>query len=75
MTKSKSKYVGVDGCPCGWVSIGLDDNGGYEVKGFMEFKDLVDYYSDASLILVDVPIGLVENGLGKRAAEGKMRVR
>ncbi len=58
MTKSNAKYVGVDGCPCGWVSIGLDGDCGYEVKGFMEFKDLVDYYSDASLILVDIPIGL-----------------
>ena len=32
MTMSKSKFVGVDGCPYGWFSVGLDNCEGYEVK-------------------------------------------
>ena len=73
MTKSKSKYVGVDGCPCGWVSIGLDDNCGYEVKVFAEFGDLVDYYSDACLILVDMPIGLPKGSQAERGCNPAAR--
>ena len=58
MLRSEMKYVGVDGCVGGWLSVGLDNGNGYEVKGFMEFADLVAYFSDACLILVDMPIGL-----------------
>jgi predicted RNase H-like nuclease len=58
MLRSEMKYVGVDWCVGGWLSVGLDNGDGYEVKGFMEFADLVAYFSDACLILVDMPIGL-----------------
>ena len=58
MPRSEMKYVGVDGCVGGWLSVGLDNGDSYEVKGFMEFGDLVAYFSDACLILVDMPIGL-----------------
>ena len=58
MLKSEMKYVGVDGCVGGWLGVGLDNGRGHEVKGFMEFADLVAYFSDACLILVDMPIGL-----------------
>ena len=34
MTMSKSKFVGVDGCPYGWFSVGLDNCEGYEVQVF-----------------------------------------
>ena len=58
MLRSEMKYVGVDGCVGGWLGIGLDNRNRYEVKGFMEFADLVAYFSNACLILVDMPIGL-----------------
>ena len=69
MTKSKCKYVGVDGCTCGWISIGIEDGGDHEVKVFAEFGDLVDYYSAACLILVDIPIGLPKEGPAYRGAD------
>ena len=63
MTEGKAKYVGVDACKGGWFSVGLnDDNDYYEIKGFWEFSDLLDYYKDACLILVDIPIGLPKDG-------------
>ena len=68
---SESRYVGVDGCKAGWVSIGLDDGDCYEVEVFTKFHELASYYSKACVILVDIPIGLVENGLGKRVADSK----
>lgn len=58
MTKSKSKYVGVDGCKGGWFSVGFNDSEDHETKVFAEFSDLLVYYANAHQILVDVPIGL-----------------
>ena len=52
-----AKYVGVDGCPYGWFSIALDESG-YESRVCRTFGQLLDYYRDATLILVDIPIGL-----------------
>ena len=60
-----AKYVGVDNCPYGWFSIALDENG-YETRVCRTFGQLLHYYRDATLILVDVPIGLPENQAGRR---------
>ena len=58
MAHSVSKWVGVDGCRAGWLSIGFDDVGDYEMLIFATFKQLVAHYEEAELILVDIPIGL-----------------
>ena len=55
-----SEFVGVDGCRCGWVSVGFNNDGEYELKAFFTFDELVEYYNAAKLILVDMPIGLPE---------------
>lgn len=62
---SKSKFVGVDGCPYGWFSVGLDNSAGYEVKAFKTFRRLLDHYREACLVLVDIPIGLPQRGEGR----------
>lgn len=54
------EFVGVDGCPAGWFSVGFDRNGGYGMDVFASFGELLDHYSDAGLVLVDIPIGLPE---------------
>ena len=28
-----SEFVGVDGCTCGWISVGFNNSGEYELKG------------------------------------------
>lgn len=75
MTKSKSKYVGVDGCKAGWFTVGLDDGQGYETKVFKEFADLVDHYREALLVLVDIPIGLPCPGPDPRDCDAEARKR
>ena len=65
MTMSKSKFVGVDGCPAGWFSVGLDDGPGYEVKAFKTFPELLAHYREARLVLVDIPIGLPQGEEGR----------
>ena len=53
-----SEFVGVDGCPCGWFSVGFSRDGSYELNAFLSFDQLVAHYRAATLILVDMPIGL-----------------
>ena len=61
-----SEFVGVDACPRGWFSIGLNTADDPELKVFSSFEKLLDHYSDAKLILVDIPIGLPEDSRGRK---------
>ena len=72
-----AKFVGVDGCPAGWLSVGLggSDNDGYEVARFDTFQELIQHYSSATLILVDIPIGLNESGPEERQCDMEARGR
>jgi predicted RNase H-like nuclease len=49
--------VGVDGCRAGWLAITLDDET-WRAEVFASIDGLWDALYDASLILVDMPIGL-----------------
>ncbi len=56
---TKSVFVGVDGCRYGWFSVGLDADGNLARCGVYDtFEKLLTCNADASLILVDIPIGL-----------------
>ena len=55
---AQSEFVGVDGCHYGWFSVGLNRSGGHELEVFRTFDHLVAHHEAASLILVDIPIGL-----------------
>ena len=70
-----SEFVGVDGCRCGWVSVGFNNDGKYELKAFFTFDELVEYYNAAKLILVDMPIGLPEGApvCGRQAQRYRRR--
>ena len=69
MSMSKSKFVGVDGCPAGWFSVGLENCDGYEVQVFKTFDELLAHYAEACLVLVDIPIGLLEDGPCERTCD------
>ncbi len=68
----KSEFVGVDGCRSGWFSVGFESHGRYELKVFPAFSELLDYYSESKLVLVDIPIGLPE-GPGGRECDQEAR--
>jgi predicted RNase H-like nuclease len=53
-----AKYVGLEWASRGWFGVVLDDDGGWETDLFPSIWSLWKYHSDASRILVDVPIGL-----------------
>lgn len=69
-----SLFVGVDGCRCGWFSVGFNTHGHYELKVFCAFGKLLSYYHEAKLILVDIPIGLPD-GPDEREADRRARKR
>jgi len=49
------KLVGIDGCRFGWVAVSLSDNCALLFKNL---NDLVSYYDNEALFLIDMPIGL-----------------
>ena len=65
MEIGQGEFVGVDGCRAGWFSVGFDRRGNYEVEMFRAFIELLLHYGGASLVLVDIPIGLPKGPEGR----------
>lgn len=55
--------VGVDACKGGWVAVILTKNYHYKVELFTNIGEMWHRCSAASLILIDVPIGLKQSGI------------
>ncbi len=57
------QVVGIDGCPAGWVccamSIGSSETTSARV--FMTFADVLTAFPEASVLAIDVPIGLLDS--------------
>ncbi|MDR5674332.1 putative nuclease, RNAse H fold [Halalkaliarchaeum sp. AArc-CO] len=63
-------YLGVDGCPDGWIAVAYDDHGYADSGLYSHIEDLYGKYGvDAETILVDVPIGLRERSNAKRPCD------
>jgi predicted RNase H-like nuclease len=52
------KYIGVDGCKMGWFYIVIDHENQWEIGVCKNIEKLWEIHKDASLILIDIPIGL-----------------
>jgi predicted RNase H-like nuclease len=66
-------YVGVDGCPDGWLAVVYSESG-YEGSRFHgTIGDLWAAHRDADRILIDVPIGLREASGEPRACDTAAR--
>jgi predicted RNase H-like nuclease len=53
-------FVGADGCRAGWFAIKVTEDNYWETAVFQDVSSLWDKYSNASIILLDIPIGLRE---------------
>jgi predicted RNase H-like nuclease len=62
------KYLGVDGCKAGWVSVCLEGDSS-SIDMYSNFKSLWEQHHDAQLILVDIPIGLPGEEVKSRRAD------
>lgn len=68
--------VGVDGCREGWFAIRIEDDFGEEptTSVFPSVRSLLDAWSDASLVLIDIPIGLPDAERRSRQADLEARM-
>jgi predicted RNase H-like nuclease len=67
-------YVGVDWGSGSWLAVAFDADGYEETHVFDEIGDLWYQYEDtAECILVDIPIGLIEDGTDGRACDNLAR--
>lgn len=72
MQASFAEFVGVDGCPAGWVAVTLARDGRLEYRVFPTFDAILCQHRRA-LILVDVPIGLRDAGADERVCDREAR--
>ncbi len=56
------RVVGVDGIPSGWVSVELVDGAFSGARAFATLGDLLEANPEASVVAVDIPVGLPETG-------------
>ncbi len=66
-------FVGVDGCRAGWLAIGLEMEASWQVNIFPDMYSLWDHHRRASLILIDIPIGLRTDGRAERRCDPEAR--
>jgi predicted RNase H-like nuclease len=66
-------YVGVDGCPDGWLAVAYTDSGFESAAFFADVAELWAAHRDAERILIDVPIGLREASNQPRACDTAAR--
>jgi predicted RNase H-like nuclease len=52
------KFIGADGCRKGWIAAITDGRSSWEIDVFESMRSLWTQHKNASLILVDIPIGL-----------------
>jgi predicted RNase H-like nuclease len=65
--------VGVDGCKNGWLGIKISSSKEWEIEVFKKFYTLWQKYQKASLILVDMPIGLKDDDPEERQCDKEAR--
>jgi len=70
---NKLQYLGVDGCAIGWISAETFDLKNWKISVFPTIQDLWKEYLKAELILIDIPIGLRDEGPKPRLCDSSAR--
>lgn len=65
--------VGVDGCKAGWFTVSLTEEGHFDIDVFAGVSALWKKHNRASVILIDIPIGLKESGSQERLCDIEAR--
>lgn len=66
-------FYGVDGCPGGWIAIGLDSSGASTSHLAPSFAALIEALAEPELVLVDMPIGLPSAAVPDRVCDRAAR--
>lgn len=67
------KFIGIDGCKAGWFYVGFDQNQQWQIGIVDQISDFSVDLSKAYLSLIDMPIGLKNDGLEERACDIEAR--
>jgi predicted RNase H-like nuclease len=67
------KVIGIDGCRTGWFAVIAYDNIIYEYGIFKNISSFWDKHGDSDLILIDIPIGLIDNDTDERKCDKAAR--
>ena len=67
-----SRYVGIDGCPGGWFCVGLDADASWSVS-VIATDTVGSVATTASAALIDIPIGLPDEGVEERLCDREAR--
>ena len=63
------KYIGIDGCRKGWFFVGINDDSSFQVGVIPKISAVRQWLDAATLILVDIPIGLLTTGKTERPCD------
>ena len=65
--------VGVDACKAGWLAVSIYENDKWEFRVCKSIEELCRRYTDADIILIDIPIGLKDSGIQERLCDLEAR--
>lgn len=68
-----SRYFGLDGCPGGWVLVGVEADKMLPPVFLEAFAEALKHIRGATLVFVDIPIGLAGAPQGQRACDAAAR--
>ncbi len=66
-------FLGVDGCKAGWLGVQLDENGQWDIGVVADALALWHRWATATLILIDIPIGLPDKSIKSRSCDREAR--
>lgn len=66
-------YMGVDGCPAGWFCVELDGSGRWRIGILESAAELLEKVTGKRRVLIDIPIGLLEEGGPHRLCDKQAR--
>jgi predicted RNase H-like nuclease len=66
-------FVGIDGCRDGWVAVALCDEQPWELRVFSGIEKLWQSLPHVKLLLIDIPIGLRDEGPEERLCDVEAR--
>ena len=66
-------FVGIDGCRAGWFTVSLFDDQSWELRVFSNVEEIWNRLSHAKLLLIDIPIGIRDEGPEERICDVEAR--
>jgi len=69
------KFIGIDGCKAGWFYVGFDDKNQWQIGVIKHIEQIASFIPASSLLLIDIPIGLMGNTPKQRRCDIEVRFR